>query len=337
MILFYIIKLDSILPSLVESSGREDGMHLSSPPATAHCWWQIVHLARCLRGIDCDVVVRKKSWGRVGVLLASSGAERRGEERSKRPEDGSQRAEQRTRHDGASEDDGDESARRWKKIRMAWLARPSSIVPAYFEWPWSSMYYWYKFLSHVQGAGRLSLKSKTTQKIAELSQVDDRRLAGRPHNTVGWLCLFCHEKSQPRIKGRILTYPGPGWSRIMLKLLVLVLETACLICLVPSTRSEQEDRAHSFVALLSWRWRVVWAMHDIMLVIPTRSRPLCFCSWGTHTPFSVGNLARKKGTTPPATQPIYSLFTLPPPKQISKQMVQEEIDGPQAEIGAKPS
>jgi hypothetical protein len=37
MILFYIIKLDSILPSLVESSGREDGMHLSSPPATAHC------------------------------------------------------------------------------------------------------------------------------------------------------------------------------------------------------------------------------------------------------------------------------------------------------------
>jgi hypothetical protein len=37
MILFYNIKLDSILPSLVESSGREDGMHLSSPPATAHC------------------------------------------------------------------------------------------------------------------------------------------------------------------------------------------------------------------------------------------------------------------------------------------------------------
>ena len=24
---------------------------------------------------------------------------------------------------------------------MAWLARPLSIVPAYFEWPWSSMYY----------------------------------------------------------------------------------------------------------------------------------------------------------------------------------------------------
>lgn len=69
-----------------------------------------------MRGIDCDVVVRKKSGGRVGVLLESSGAERRGEERSKRPEDGSQRAEQRTRHDGASEDDGDESARRWNGL-----------------------------------------------------------------------------------------------------------------------------------------------------------------------------------------------------------------------------
>ena len=57
-----------------------------------------------MRGIDCDVVVRKKSGGRVGVLLASSGAERRGEER---------RGEE---HDGESEDDGDESARRWNGL-----------------------------------------------------------------------------------------------------------------------------------------------------------------------------------------------------------------------------
>ena len=37
MILFYIIQLDSILPSLSREFGREDGMHaslVSSPPAT---------------------------------------------------------------------------------------------------------------------------------------------------------------------------------------------------------------------------------------------------------------------------------------------------------------
>ena len=57
-------------------------------------------------------------WRRAG----RRGEERRGEERSTTVR--ARTMEMRARGGG-----------------MAWLARPLSIVPAYFEWPWSSMYY----------------------------------------------------------------------------------------------------------------------------------------------------------------------------------------------------
>jgi hypothetical protein len=51
----------------------------------------------------------------------------------------------------------------------------------------------------VQGAGRLSLKSKTAQKIAELSQVDDRRdgwLGGLTIQLVGCVYFAMRNRNQ---------------------------------------------------------------------------------------------------------------------------------------------
>ena len=138
-------------------------------------------------------------------------AGRRGEERSKGPEDGRQRAEQRTRHDGWSEDDGERADGGGRRIRMAWLARPSSIVPAYFE---CMAMEFYVLLIQVPIAcargGKIIAKIENLHKKSLNSlELMTRWLAGwAAHNTkVGWMYLFCNEKSQPRIKGRMITSP----------------------------------------------------------------------------------------------------------------------------------
>jgi len=60
-----------------------------------------------------------------------------------------------------------------------------------------------------------------------------------------------------------------------------------------------QDRAHSFLAPLSWRG--VWVMQDDWSSQQQEAETSCSCCRNTPPVVSVGNLARKKGTNPTST------------------------------------